>query len=61
MEKKIIVTKVKEQEIEDLKSRRSKSPEQRLSEVEDLRIQAGKFLYEYPKRFRRIIRITHQA
>ena len=59
--KKIFVTKVKEQKIQDLKSRRSKSPEQRLSEVEDLRIQASKFLYEYPKRFRRIIRITHRA
>ena len=61
MKKKIIVTNVKEQKIQDLKSRRSKSPEQRLSEVEDLRIQAGKFLYEYPTRFRKIIRITHQA
>ena len=61
MEKKIIVTNVKEQKIQDLKSRCSKSPEKRLSEVEDLRIQAGKFLYEYPKRFRKIIRITHQA
>ena len=59
--KKIFVTKVKEQKIQDLKSRRSKSPEQRLSEVEDLRIQAGKFLYEYPKRFRRIIRITRRS
>ena len=61
MKRIIFVTKLKEQKKQDLKSRRSMSPEERLSEVESIRIQAGKFLYEYPKRFRRIIRITHQA
>lgn len=61
MKKIIIVTKVKKQKEQELESRRSKSPEQRLSELENLRIQAGKFLYEYPKRFRRIIKITHRA
>lgn len=61
MKKIIIVTKIKKQKEQELESRRSKSPEQRLSELENLRIQAGKFLYEYPKRFRRIIKITHRA
>lgn len=61
MKKIIIVTKIKKQKEQELESRRSKSPEQRLSELENLRIQAGKFLYEYPKRFRRVIKITHRA
>ena len=37
------------------------TPEQRLDIVEDLRLSAGKFLYEYPARFRRIIRVTQQT
>ena len=40
----------------------SRTPEERLSHVEDLRIEAGKFLYdEYPSRLRRIITVTHRA
>jgi len=61
MKRIIFVTNLKEQKKQDLKSRRSMSPEERLSVVESLRIQAGKFLYEYPTRFRRIIRIAHRA
>ena len=34
-----------------------KSPEKRLELVEQLRIQAGKFLYAYPARFRRVVKV----
>ena len=40
--------------------RRSMTPEDRLNEVELLRIEGGKFLYEYPTRLRRIIKITRR-
>jgi hypothetical protein len=35
-----------------------KTPEKRLELVELLRIQAGKFLYDYPARFRRVVRVV---
>ena len=31
------------------------SPEERLDEVERLRLEAGKFMYEYPARFQRVL------
>ena len=34
--------------------------EERLNIVERLRIESGKFLYEYPARFRRIIKIIRK-
>ena len=40
---------------------RSLSPEERLNQVELLRMEAGKFLYEYPTRLRRIIKITRRT
>ena len=40
---------------------RSLSPEERLNQVELLRIEAGNFLYEYPARLRRIIKITRRT
>lgn len=40
---------------------RAQTPEMRLDAVELLRLQAGKFLYEYPTRLRRIIKITRKA
>ena len=40
----------------------SRTPEERLSHVEALRIEAGKFLYDvYPSRLRRIIKVTHRV
>ena len=33
------------------------TPEERLNLVEQLRIQSGKFLYEYPTRLRRTIKV----
>ncbi len=61
MKKTIFSTNSQELAKQDLKSWRSMSPEERLDELELLRIQAGKFLYEYPTRFRRIIRVTRKA
>jgi hypothetical protein len=40
---------------------RSLSPEERLNQVELLRIEAGKFLYEYPARLRRVIKVTRRT
>ena len=40
---------------------RSQTPEARLDEVERLRMEAGKFLYEYPTRLRRVITVTRKA
>lgn len=37
-----------------------KSAEERLDLVEQLRKQSGKFLYEYPTKFRRVIKITRK-
>jgi hypothetical protein len=45
----------------DRDSSRSMSPEERLNQVELLRIESGKFLYEYPARLRRIIKITRRT
>jgi hypothetical protein len=37
-----------------------KSPEDRLAEVERLRLEAGKFLYEYKSGFRRVLEIIRR-
>jgi hypothetical protein len=34
-----------------------KTPQKRLELVELLRLQAGKFLYDYPARFRRVVKV----
>jgi len=61
MQKILISISYKELKKQDLNIRRSMSYEERLNELESIRIQAGKFLYEYPTRLRRIIRVTHKA
>lgn len=35
-----------------------KSPEKRLDILEQLRLEAGKFLYEYPARLRRTVKVV---
>lgn len=35
-----------------------KSPEKRLDILEQLRLEAGKFLYEYPARLRRTVKVA---
>jgi len=47
-------------ENDEKKRRFSMTPEERLNEVELLRIEGGKFLYEYQARFRRVITITRR-
>jgi hypothetical protein len=45
-------------EKDERERRQLMSPEERLNEVELLRIEGGKFLYEYPARLRRVIKVT---
>jgi len=52
------VTDHREQAEENRRFWKSRTPEERLDEVERLRIEAGKFLYEYPVRLRRFLSIT---
>jgi len=35
-------------------------PEKALNTVEELRLQSGKFLYEYPIRFRRVVEVIRR-
>ena len=61
MEKVIKNTTHAEQAVEDKEYWRSQTPEARLDEVERLRIEAGKFLYEYPARLQRVISVARKA
>lgn len=45
----------------DLNEYRRMSAEERLNLVELLRLEAGKVVYEYPARFRRILTIARKA
>lgn len=45
-------------ELQDRKAWKKMSPEARLDAVEGYRLEAGKFLYAYPSRLRRIVRVT---
>ena len=61
MKKEIkICNSFKTHEKEERHRRRALSPEERLNEVELLRLEGGKFLYEYPARLRRVIAITRR-
>jgi len=57
-EKTFTVTDQLSQSNADRQSWRNRSAEERLDAVEQLRIEAGKFLYEYPVRLRRLLAIT---
>lgn len=37
-----------------------RTPAERLSEVERLRMEAGKFLYDYPARLQRVVKVTRR-
>jgi hypothetical protein len=39
---------------------KSVSPEERLNQVELLRIEAGKFLYKYPARLQKVVTVTRR-
>ena len=51
---KITVKNIHDKKKEEIQASTS---EERLDLVEQLRIQSGKFLYDYPARFRRTIRV----
>jgi hypothetical protein len=58
----VTVTNHNEQAAQDRHYWRNKTPEDRLSEVERLRLEAAKFLYhEYPTRLRRVIKVTRKT
>ena len=61
MEKKLTITTNDKQANLDREYWRSRTPEERLDAVELLRLEAGKFLYEYPSRLRRIVSITRKT
>ena len=56
MDLKVTVKKLHNREKEDWNI--PDNPESRLDVVEQLRLQSGKFLYEYPARFRRIVKVV---
>ena len=57
----LTVTTHEDQARKDRAYWRSRTPDERLDAVEMLRIEAGKFLYEYPSRLRRVVAITRRA
>jgi hypothetical protein len=57
MKWQITITNHAEQARNDRAYWRERSAEERLDAVETLRIEAGKFLYEYPSRLRRVVEI----
>jgi hypothetical protein len=57
-QKTFTVTDQRSQSNADRQAWRNRSAEERLDAVEQLRIEAGKFLYEYPVRLRRLLAIT---
>jgi hypothetical protein len=60
MKKTLSVSTFKKEISEDKKYWKSKTPEDRLNALEELRLQSGKFLYEYPARLSRVIEIVRK-
>jgi hypothetical protein len=61
MKLKLTITTHAEQAKSDREFWLSRTPEERLDAVEALRLEAGKFLYEYPSRLRRVVSITRRT
>ena len=61
MKKVITITTHEKQAAQDRLFWKSKTPEQRLDAVEQLRLEAGNFLYEYPARLQRVITVTRRT
>lgn len=61
MEKIITNTTHQEQVRKDRLFWKRQTPEYRLSVLEQLRLEAGNFLYEYPTRFQRVIKVTRRT
>lgn len=60
MEKTLKITTHQAQSEADRAYWREQTPEERLDAVERFRLEAGKFLYEYPTRLRRLLEITRR-
>lgn len=61
MNKQIKIFKnFKDHDRDERKRRLSMTPEERLDEVERLRIEGGNFLYEYPARLQRVVKVTRR-
>ena len=58
MKKTLTVTTHEMQSHADREFWRQKTAEERLDAVERYRLEAGKFLYEYPTRLRRLLTVT---
>ncbi len=61
MTKKLKITTHREQAEQTRAYWRSRTPEERLDEVERLRLEAGRFLYDYPSRLQRTVTITRRT
>jgi hypothetical protein len=57
---KLTITTHEKQSKETRAYWRSRTPEERLDEVERLRLEAGKFLYKYPCRFQKVVTIRRR-
>jgi hypothetical protein len=57
MDRKLTITTHAEQAEKDREYWRNATPEERLDEVERLRIEAGKFLYDYPSRIEKVLKV----
>ena len=57
----IRVTNQQESDLEDKLFWENKTALERLAAVEALRLESGKFLYEYPKRLQRILTLVRKA
>jgi hypothetical protein len=61
MNKKVkVFNNFKDHDKDERQRRLSMTPEERIDEVERLRIEGGKFLYEYPARFQRVVKVTRR-
>jgi hypothetical protein len=60
MERKLTITTYAEQAEQDWAYWLSRTPEERLDAVEILRLEAGKFLYDYPSRLQKVVSITRR-
>lgn len=61
MEKTLTITTHQAQSEADRAYWRRQTPEARLDAVERFRLEAGKFLYEYPARLRRVLEVTRNS
>ena len=61
MKKTLFVSTFKQEASEEQKYWSGKTPEERLDALEQLRLQSGKFLYEYPARLVKVIEVIRKT